>query len=64
LICHFSIKKEAERGESIESIETRIAEVKLRKDRYKLMIKGNKADSVKKQDDDDADDTNEDKKLL
>lgn len=64
LICQFSIKQETERGESIETIESRIAEVKLRKDRYKLMIKGNKADNVKKQDEDDADDTNEDKKLL
>lgn len=64
LICQFTIKEEAQRGESIETIESRIAEVKLRKDRYKLMIKGNKADNVKKQDEDDADDTNEDKKLL
>jgi len=28
------------------------------------MIKGNKADNTKKADEDDADDTNEDKKLL
>lgn len=64
LIAQFSIKEESARGESIEAIEQRIAQTKLRKYRQKMLMKGNKVDDKKKSADEEEDEVNEDKKLI
>ena len=64
MICQYSIKEEQQRGESVEAIEKRLQDIKVRRQRQKMMIKGNKADNVKKQSDDDEEEETEDNKLL
>lgn len=60
-ICKYSIGQEQLRGESIEEIKKRMDNAKLRKQRQKMMMMGNKAEKTK-QTDDDEDNDSEDKK--
>jgi hypothetical protein len=64
LIANFSIKEEQGRGESIEDIDRKIQEAKLRKQRQAMLMKGNKADNAKKAEEDEGEDHNEDRQRL
>ena len=62
-ICLYSAEQEKARGESYETIQKKIEQAKLKKQRQKMMAMGNKAEKGKSMQDDD-DDEMEEKKVL
>lgn len=60
-ICKYSSQQEKLRGETIEEIQKKLENAKLRKQRQRAMVLGNKAEKAKQIEDDDDGDS-EDKK--
>jgi len=63
-ICKYSLEQERIRGESIETIQTRIEQTKLGKQKQRLRVMGNNKPDKNKSVEEDDDGDSEDKKQL